>query len=224
MSDLFRPTLLPAGKTLMLVTDRSQCGGRPLVQVVAAAVDGGVNVVQLREKDLPAGELLVLARQLRGVCGQRARLFINDRLDVALLAGADGVHLGEGSLPASAARQFLPPSMRVGRSVHTINGARQAEAEGADYVLLGTIFASPTHPEVEPAGPELIREVANRVGIPVIVIGGITRENVHECWQAGAAGVAVVSAILRAGDPRAAAEAFARVPEEAADQEVSEEV
>src|SRR5690349_15976367 len=130
-------------RVLMLVTDRTQCGNRSLPQVVADAIDGGVNAIQLREKDLPAGELLALARQLRGVCGHRALLLINDRVDVALLSGADGVHLGETGLPVAAVRQLLPPSMRVGRSVHSVNAARQAELDGADYLLVGTLFPSP---------------------------------------------------------------------------------
>src|SRR3712207_5669331 len=91
-------------QVLMLVTDRKQCGSRPLPDVVAAAIEGGANVVHLREKDLPAGELLALARQLRGVCGARALLLVNDRVDVALMSGADGVHLGEDSLPVAPVR------------------------------------------------------------------------------------------------------------------------
>jgi thiamine-phosphate pyrophosphorylase len=201
-------------QVLMLVTDRKQCGSRPLTEVVAAAIDGGVNVVQLREKDLPAGELLQLARQLRGVCGTRALLFINDRLDVALLCGADGVHLPEQGLPVSAVRKMLPPSMRVGRSVHSVNAARQAEQDGADYLLTGTVYASRSHSDVRPAGPELLRDVTSRVATPVLAIGGVNAENVEECRRAGAAGVAVISAILRAEDPRRAAEQLAPVPEE----------
>ena len=199
----------------MLVTDRKQCGDRPLTEVVAEAVDGGVNIVQLREKDLPSGELLALARQLRGICGHRALLIINERLDVALLSGADGVQLGEESLPVAAARQFLPASMLVGRSVHAVNTARQAELDGADFVVAGTVFSSPSHADVVPGGVELIANLSKRLTLPVVAIGGINAENVDECWRAGASGVAVISAILRAENPRQEAERILpTVPEE----------
>src|SRR5688500_15398852 len=121
-------------ETLMLLANPDRCGDRPLAEVVEQAIDGGVNAVQLRAKHLPSGELLSLARQLRGVCGPRALLIVNDRIDVALLSGADGVHLGEASIPVAAARKILPPSMFVGRSIHAVNPARQAELDGADYV------------------------------------------------------------------------------------------
>ncbi|MGV3722686.1 MAG: thiamine phosphate synthase [Actinomycetota bacterium] len=201
-----------ATKSLMLVTDRKQCGSRPLAEVVAEAVEGGVNLVQLREPDLPSGELLALARQLRGVCGARAQLIINDRVDVALLSGADGVQLGVGALPVAAVRLLLPPSIKVGASVHSVREARQAELDGADYVIAGTIFQSPSHPEVAPAGPELLRNIATRLSIPVIAIGGVSVETVEACWSAGAAGVAVISAIFGAEDPRQAAARLAPAP------------
>jgi thiamine-phosphate pyrophosphorylase len=190
---------------LMLVTDRKRCARRTLAETVAEAVAGGVNVVQLREKDLPARELLQLARQLRGVCGREALLLVNDRLDVVLLSGADGVHLGSGGLPVAAARQFLPPTMRVGRSVHSVNEARQAELDGADYLLAGTIFPSASHPNAAPAGVSLLSDLSARVSLPVFAIGGIDVENVRQCWEAGVAGVAVISSVLDADDPRAAA-------------------
>lgn len=201
-------------RILMLVTDRKQCGGRPLPEVVAEAVEGGVNAVQLREPDLPAGELLLLARQLRGICGARAQLIINDRVDVALLCGADGVQLGRGSLPVAAVRQLLPPSIKVGASVHSVNEARQAELDGADYVIAGTIFSSPSHPDVTPGGPELLKNITSRLNIPVIAIGGVSPDTVNECWAGGAAGVAAISAILRAENPRLAAERLAPIPVE----------
>jgi len=188
----------------MLVTDRKRCGDRSLAQVVAAAIDGGVNAVQLREKDLPAGELLALARQLRGVCGTRALLLVNDRMDVALMSGADGLHLGEGGLPVAACRQMLPPSMKVGRSVHSVKAARQAELDGADYVVLGTLFPSPSHEDAEPGGLPLLENVARRLTIPVVGIGGIDGSRVGDCLQAGARGVAAISAFTD-GDPEAAA-------------------
>jgi len=202
-------------RVLMLVTDRKQAGSRPLTEIVDAAIEGGVNAVQLRDKDLPPGDLLALARQLRGVCGTRALLIVNDRVDVALLSGADGVQLGETSLPVGAVRALLPPSMLVGRSVHSVRDARQAELDGADYLLAGTLFASPSHRDVVPAGTQLVRELTTRVSIPVLGIGGITADNAADCWEAGAAGLAVISAIFRDENPRAAAARLAPPPEEA---------
>lgn len=191
---------------LMLVTDRKQCADRSLVDVVEQAIEGGVNLVQLREKDLPAGELLALARQLRGICSHRALFLVNDRVDVAMLSGADGVHLSSTGLPVAAVRQLVPGSMLVGRSVHSVNEARQAELDGADYVVAGTIFRTPSHPEAVPAGDELLRNMVSRLSIPVIAIGGINAENAAVCWNAGVSGVAVVSALLGAENPQRAAE------------------
>jgi thiamine-phosphate diphosphorylase len=192
-------------KVLMLVTDRRQCGDRSLAQIVSAAIEGGVNAVQLREKDLPADELLALARQLRGVCGERALLFINDRVDIALLSGADGVQLGERGLPVAAVRQLLPASMRVGRSVHSVDTARAAEQDGADFLIAGTIYATASHPEAEVGGLEFLQALTSRVSLPVIAIGGVTPERAADCIDAGAAGVAVVSGILASSRPETAA-------------------
>lgn len=214
MSDGFEaatPRRMPAParpwpeKVLMLVTDRTQCGDRSLAQVVAAAIEGGANVVQLREKDLPAEELLTLARELRGVCGERALFFVNDRADIALLCGADGVQLGEHGLPVAAVRKLLPASMRVGRSVHSVDAARQAEQDGADFLIAGTIYATPSHPDADVAGTDFLRSLATRVDLPVIAIGGITPDRAAECLEAGAAGVAVVSGIIAAHRPETAA-------------------
>lgn len=194
----------------MLVTDRARCADLPAA--VEAAIEGGVNVVQLRERDLPAGELLALARRLRGICGHRALLIVNDRMDVALLSGADGVHLGAAGLPVAAVRGLLPPSFLVGRSIHSVNEARQAELDGADYVIAGTIFPSTSHPDVSPAGVELLTNLKARLTIPVVAIGGITAENAEQCRAAGAAGVAAISALLETDDPTEAARALAPAP------------
>jgi thiamine-phosphate pyrophosphorylase len=191
----------------MLVTDRRRVVG-DLVEAIAAALDGGVDMVQLREKDLPAGELLRLARRVRGVTAGRALLLVNDRADVALLAGADGVHLGEAGLPVAAARAWLPARMLVGRSVHSVAAAREAEQDGADYLVAGTLFPSRSHPDAVPAGPGLLQEIAARVQLPVLGIGGIGPGEAPECRRCGAAGVAVIDAVLSAADPRAAAAAL----------------
>ena len=127
---------------LCLVTDRARAASGDLVDTARAAVEGGVGMIQLREKDLPASELLSLARELRSVTEGRALLIVNDRVDVALLSGADGVQLGEKGLDAASARRLVGPDMLIGRSVHSVEGAAEAEADGADFLVLGTIFES----------------------------------------------------------------------------------
>lgn len=209
---------------LMLVTDRRLCGGRSLVNLVAAAVAGGVNAVQLREKDLPAGDLWELARKLRTVTKKRALLIVNDRVDVALACGADGVHLPEAGLPVAAARRVAGLGFLIGRSVHSVEGARSAAAEaaegespwrGADYLVAGTIFPSRSHPGVTPVGPALLAEIRLATGLPILAIGGIERDNVAQVMAAGAQGCAVISAILGARDPRRAAQELAEALREA---------
>jgi thiamine-phosphate pyrophosphorylase len=168
-------------------------------------VAGGVDVVQLREKDMPAGQLFRLALELKEAIGGRAMLVVNDRVDVAIAASTDGVQLGEEGLPIGAARLILRYGMRVGRSVHSVEGAAEAESLGADFLVLGTIFPSRSHPGAAGAGTALVREARKRVRIPILAIGGVTVENAAACIEAGADGVAVISAILAAPDPKQAA-------------------
>lgn len=187
---------------LMLVTDRALAGGsQALVRAVAAAVEAGVNALQLRERGLPDDELLALARRLQEVSAGRALLLVNGRLQVALAAGADGVHLPE----AAPWPQRPRPGFLLGRSVHSLEAARRAQAEGADYLIAGPVYETPSHPGAPPAGPGLVREVAAAAGIPVLAIGGLSAARVGEVVEAGAAGVAVISAVLAAPSPAQAA-------------------
>ena len=202
--------MLPA-PCLMVVTDRVLCGGvDALVAAVEAAVSGGADAVQLREKDLADGELLALARRLREVT-RGALLVVNGPLEVAVAVEADGVHLPEDApmLPRPR-RGFL-----VGRSVHSAEAARRAEAAGVDYLVAGPVYETRSHPGVAPAGPALIEETARAVRVPVLAIGGVTPERVEEVVLAGASGVAVISAVLGAPDQRAAAEALRTALDEA---------
>jgi len=187
---------------LMLVTDRSLCGGADgLVAAVEAAVQGGVDAVRLREKELPPEDLLPLARRLRQATLGRALLVVNGPLDVALAAQAEGVHLPQSALPVRRPREgFL-----VGRSVHSLEAARRAEAEGADYLIAGPVYETRSHPGREPAGLSLIEEITGSVRGPVLAIGGVSAGRVEEVVRAGASGVAVISAVLTAADRRAAA-------------------
>ena len=190
---------------LCLVTDRLRCNGRPLEDVVDAAVEGGVGMVQLREKDLPAAELYPLALRLKNVTGGRALLFINDRVDLALAVKADGVQLGENALPIEAARQVAGRTMLLARSVHSVAGALDAEARGADLLTLGTVFPTASHPGAYTGGLSLIREVAAAVSVPFLGIGGIDSSNTEQVIAAGASGASVITAITTAEDPAAAA-------------------
>ncbi len=190
---------------LCLVTDRSVGDSATLASRVAAAVAGGVDLVQLREKDLPGSRLLDLAQTLRDAISGQARLLVNERVDVAAALPADGVQLGEAALPVAAARRILGEGQLIGRSVHSLDGARQAVADGADFLLAGTMFASRSHPGEEPVGPQLIRRIVAEVAVPVIGIGGITDGNCREVMAAGAAGVAVITGILADPNPGAAA-------------------
>lgn len=190
---------------LMLVTDRRLAGGHDaLLRAVDEAVDGGVDVVQLREKDLPPEALLPLARRLRQVTSGRALLVVNGPLEVALACDADGLHLPEGVADASRpGRPFL-----VGQSVHSREAAVRAWSACRDYLVAGPVYATPSHPGAAGCGPALIESVASAVAVPVLAIGGITPERVEEVVRAGARGVAVISAILAAPSPRAAAAAL----------------
>jgi thiamine-phosphate diphosphorylase len=192
----------------MLVTDRRLAGGEDaLLRAVAEAIDGGVNVVQLREKDLPPAALLPLACRLREVTRGRALLLVNGPVDVALDSEADGVHLPEDA-PAISRPS---PGFLVGRSVHSVDAARRAVAEGVDYLVAGPVYATLSHPDGPAAGVELISRIAGEIPVPVIAIGGITVECAPEVILAGAAGVAAISAILDAPDYGDAAQALREV-------------
>ena len=164
-------------------------------------------MVQLREKDLPGGELLELATSVKRTIDSRALLIINERTDVAQAAGADGLQLGENALPLAAARRIVGPQCLLGRSVHSEQGASQAQAEGAHFLIVGAMFASRSHPGAVPAGPRLLEDIARvlerrAASVPLIGIGGITESNLGEVMRAGAAGVAVITSILASPDPR----------------------
>ncbi len=190
---------------LCLVTDPAACLGRPLEQVVAVAVEAGVGLVQLRQKELPARQLLDLGRTLLGPISQRgAALVVNDRVDVAMALGAQGVQLGGGSLPVREARRLAGDGMLIGASAHSLEEALRAEGEGADYLILGTIFETRSHPGLKPAGLGLVSRVAETVRIPVIAIGGISAGNAGLVMAAGASGVAVITALQSAPDVAAA--------------------
>ncbi len=192
---------------LYIVTDRKASRGRDHMSMVRAALDGGADVIQLRDKDLSGRDLYALAREMASlVHASRARFIVNDRLDIALAAGADGVHLGQYDLPVAAARSLSPPSFIIGASVGSVEEALAAERDGADYIALSPVFSTPTKDDAGPGhGLEVLREIKAAVKLPVIAIGGVNAGNVTEVVAAGADGVAVISAVLGADDVEAAA-------------------
>jgi thiamine-phosphate pyrophosphorylase len=188
---------------LLLVTD-----DRPdLASRVEGAVRGGADIVQLREKQASREDLLPLAKELRGICEKVGALFtVNDDIELARLAGAAGVHLGQEDEPVERAREAMGPGAIVGRSVGKAEEALEAVREGADYLGVGSVYATLTKPDAGVAGPALVRNVAH-LGLPVpwFAIGGISLETAREIAEAGAPGFAVVRAVLDAEDPGAAA-------------------
>jgi thiamine-phosphate pyrophosphorylase len=198
-----------SGFRLYLVTDR-QLARQPLREVVDECLGAGLRAVQLREKDLAVGDLLALAGDLReGTRVHGARLLINDRADVALAVGADGVQRTHDSLPVAAIRRIAPAPFLIGASVHSEVEAKDAADAGADFVVFGPVYDTPSKRRYgPPQGLATLGRVAAAVRRPVIAIGGITPGRVAEVTAAGAAGVAVISAILSADRPADATKAF----------------
>lgn len=192
---------------LYLVTDQALTRGRSLEDVVAAAVAGGVGCVQLREKALATGEFLAHALALKRLLAPvGVPLVINDRIDVALACGADGVHLGQSDLPPEEARRLLPPHVFIGWSVETPQDVRRAASLPVDYLGVSPVFDTPTKTDTRPAwGLAGLRQVRAMTALPLVAIGGIHCGNAAEVLRAGADGLAVVSALCAADDPRAAA-------------------
>ena len=194
---------------LYVILDRAAARGRDLLTILDATLAGGCRLVQLREKEWPSGRLLPMAERLRDRCRAAGATFIvNDRLDLALALGADGVHLGQDDLPPAAARPLLRPGMILGLSTHSLEQARAAQAAGADYVAVGSMFPTGTKPDFQLVGPELIGKLRGEISVPLIGIGGITHDNVTQVIRAGADGVAVISAVCGAPNPEAATRRF----------------
>jgi thiamine-phosphate pyrophosphorylase len=195
---------------LYLVTDRVLSGGRPLEKIVRESVAGGVSMVQLREKNVGTREFLEQAFVLRQAASELGiPLIINDRVDIALACRADGVHLGQEDMHCAFARRIVGEDMIIGVSVSTADEALEAEADGADYLGVGPLYATATKPDALPAtGLGVLRSIRRAVRIPLVGIGGITDANAGAVISAGADGVAVVSAIVASPDPAAAARAL----------------
>ena len=200
---------------LYVITERWQ--GRSQADVARAALAGGARAIQLRDKDLCVRELLNVAHELRQLCSEAGALFIvNDRLDVALAAQADGVHLGQEDLPVAQARRALRGGERqrfvIGVTVSSVEEARQALADGADYLGVSPIFATGTKADAgEPIGLGRLAAIRHAVSLPLVAIGGVNADNVAEVMRAGADGAAVISAVSRASDMESAARRLAAI-------------
>jgi thiamine-phosphate pyrophosphorylase len=198
--------MLKLSSRLLVVTDRHQTNGRPLVSLLQRVLTAGISMVQLRERDLSARELVTLAREAQAVtASRRAQLLINDRIDVALALEGVGVHLRGNSLPVSVARQLLGVQRLLGVSVHAVEEVLSAQSQGADYIVLGPIYETPSKQMFgPPLGIHTLEKACRLVHIPIIGIGGVTAARAREMRRAGAFGVAVITAVLGAADVESA--------------------
>jgi len=199
---------------LYLITDRKLFPDNDsFLSALEAALKGGVSALQLREKDLPAGELLAMAYRIRRLASKySAKFFVNDRIDVALCSGADGVHLGQAGIPVCAARKTAGDLLLVGVSTHSLREARLAEEERADFITFGPLYRTPSKLKFgSPVGLAGLKKVTEQISIPVFGIGGIGHDAVNAVMKCGADGVAVIRGILGGADARTAAEQYINI-------------
>lgn len=187
---------------LLIVTDRHQTKGRPLVPLLQRVLAAGAPAIQLRERDLSSREIVTLAREVQAVAAScRPQILVNDRIDIALALEGVGVHLRSDSLPLPVARQLMGPRRLLGISVHAVDEAVQAESQGADYIVLGPIYETPSKQAFgPPLGIHTLEKACRLVRIPIMGIGGVTAVRAREMRGAGAFGAAVIAAILNAED------------------------
>lgn len=201
---------------LYVITDETIAGGRSHAAIAREAVRGGADAIQLRDKSRSCAELVAIGREIAAITRKAGALFIvNDRLDIALACGADGVHLGQGDMRPGTARQLSPPGFIIGVSVGTVGEAIEAETEGADYLALSPVFSTASKDKAGPGlGLDRLREIRRHVSIPVVAIGGIHRKNARDVITAGADGIAVISAVVAEPDIAVAARDLRRIVRE----------
>lgn len=186
---------------LYAIIDSQLLGKRSHLKVAEELIRGGAGVIQLRDKFTAKAELLPIAQQLKKLCAEKDALFIvNDHLDIALAAKADGLHLGQGDLPVSITRRLLPMDMIVGCSVNTVEQAKAAEADGADYIAVGSMYPTTSKEKPQVVGVGRLKQVRGTVSLPLVAIGGINKDNATEVAANGADAMAVISALLGAKD------------------------
>ena len=206
LSKLLRQDKLKHISGLYVIIDTQALKGRHHVEVASQAVCGGARTIQLRDKTLNKRELLSIAQQLKSLCTENNVLFIvNDYLDVALDSDAGGLHLGRDDLPVQVARKLLPLDKIIGYSVTTVDQAMTAQSEGADYVAVSAIYPTPSKEGEEVVGLERLRQIRQAISLPLVAIGGITKDNASEVIAAGADSVAVINAVVGADSPEEAA-------------------
>ncbi|NOU09836.1 MAG: thiamine phosphate synthase [Nitrospira sp.] len=200
----------PVNFRLLLVTDRHLVGGLSFSTVLSHAIMAGVPAIQLRERDLPTGELLPLAQEIHSLTAPRAvPLILNDRVDLVLALNLDGVHLRANSLPVSVVRRLIGPNRLIGISTHSVEDVQRANHDGADYIIFGPIFDTPSKRSFgAPLGLEVLADVCRNSMVPIFAIGGITSERVRNVRRAGAHGVAVIGALLTSADISGAVREF----------------
>ena len=192
--------------SVYLVTDTGMCPRENLIDVCAKAIDGGATLIQLREKDISSRAFYEEALELKKLCSSRnIPLLINDRLDIALAVGADGIHIGQSDIPIDAARKLLGFDKIIGVSAGSVEEALEAARNDADYLGVGAVFPTSTKDDAKNVGIEILKNVRSAVNIPIVGIGGINSGNIDKLYGTGIDGVAVVSCIMASIDPKAAA-------------------
>jgi thiamine-phosphate pyrophosphorylase len=210
LSRLLRQDKIKHIPGLYAIIDTQALKGRSHLKVASQVIHGGARTIQLRDKLLSKTELLPIAQQLKNLCAEHNVLFIvNDYLDIALAADADGLHLGQNDLPIKAARKLLPIDKILGCSTTTVEQAVTAEAEGADYIAVGSIYPTISKETAKVIGLDGLHQIKQAVTLPLVAIGGITKDNAAEVIAAGASSVAIISAILQAKSPEEAARQIA---------------
>ncbi len=206
LSKLLRQDKTKLIRGLYVIIDTQLLKGRGHVEVAGQVIRGGARIIQLRDKTMSKRKLLSIAQELKNLCAEHNVLFImNDYLDLALAANADGLHLGQGDLPIKVARKLLPMDKVLGCSVTTVEQAVTAESEGADHIAVGSMYPTPSKETAKVVGLEMLRQVRQKISLPLVAIGGITKDNVAEICAAGADSVAVIGAVLGAEAPEEAA-------------------
>lgn len=191
---------------LYAITDRHWLNGRSLYEVVKESLDGGVTFLQLREKQLDEDHFLEEAKKLQGLCSEyNVPFIINDNVEIALAINADGVHIGQSDMEMKEAREKLGSDKIIGVSAHTKEEALLAQAQGADYLGVGAVFPTSSKDDAESVSYETLKAICEVVSIPVVAIGGITRENLHQLSGSGVSGISVISAIYAQSDIKEAA-------------------
>jgi thiamine-phosphate pyrophosphorylase len=198
---------------LYLITDRTQTKGRDLLWVLEQALDAGVKAIQLREKDLGGRDLFSLAEKLSNLCqSYRSALFINERIDIALAVDAAGIQLGNGSVPVPIARKLLGAHKMIGSSSHSLEEAMEAQEGGADFVLFGPVYLTPSKTAYgAPQGLNRLKEIVEKISLPVYAIGGVKLDYIPDLRRVGVFGIALISAIISSDSPKAATNELLRV-------------